>query len=70
MKKKSAQTKLKKKTSISISNYYEEIIKREILSGKYSSASQVVRAGLRLLEKEEFKTNKIRKNLKQKQTKS
>ena len=53
-----------KKTSISIGNYYEEVIKREILSGRYNSASEVVRAGLRLLEKEELKTEKVRKKRK------
>jgi len=35
-------TPKKKNTSISIGKYYEEIIKREISSGRYSSASEVI----------------------------
>lgn len=39
-----------KKTSITIGKCYQDIIKHEISTGKYNSASEVVRAGLLLLE--------------------
>jgi len=61
MKKESVYTSAKK-TSITITEYYQEIIKREMKSGKYGSASEVIRAGLRLLEKEGLKADKTRNN--------
>ena len=63
-------TPKKKNTSISIGKYYEEIIKREISSGRYSSASEVIRASLWLLEKEELKADKTRNNEKKVKTKT
>jgi antitoxin ParD1/3/4 len=42
-------------TSISIGNYFDSFIKSKISSGRYKNASEVVRAGLRLLEEEENK---------------
>ena len=40
-------------TSISIGNYFDNFIKSRISTGRYKNASEVVRAGLRLLEEEE-----------------
>ncbi len=40
-------------TSISIGNYFDSFIKSRISTGRYKNASEVVRAGLRLLEEEE-----------------
>jgi len=40
-------------TSISIGNYFDEFIQSRISAGRYKNASEVVRAGLRLLEEEE-----------------
>ena len=42
-----------KNTSISLENYFDEFIQSRISSGRYKNASEVVRAGLRLLEEEE-----------------
>ncbi len=42
-----------KNTSISIGNYFVDFIKSKVSSGRYKNASEVVRAGLRLLEDEE-----------------
>jgi antitoxin ParD1/3/4 len=42
-------------TSISIGNYFDSFIKNRISTGRYKNASEVVRAGLRLLEEEENK---------------
>ncbi len=42
-------------TSISLGNYFDRFIKSRISEGRYKNASEVVRAGLRLLEEEENK---------------
>ena len=41
---------MKKNTSISLGQHFDQFIKNEIESGKYKSASEVVREGLRMLE--------------------
>ncbi len=47
-------------TSISLGTHFEDFISTSIASGKYSSASEVVRSALRLLESEEKKLNELR----------
>jgi len=47
-------------TSISIGTYFDSFIKSRISTGRYKNASEVVRAGLRLLEEEENKTMALR----------
>jgi len=49
-----------KNTSITLGSHFEEIIQRSINSGRYASASEGVRAGLRLVEKEESKVIALR----------
>ena len=44
-----------KNTSILIGEHFEKFISREVSSGKYVSASEVVRTALRMLESEEEK---------------
>ena len=44
-----------KNTSILLGDHFEKFITREVSSGKYGSASEVVRTALRILESEEEK---------------
>jgi len=44
---------MSRNTSISIGNYFDNFIQNRISAGRYKNASEVVRAGLRLLEEEE-----------------
>ena len=49
-----------KNTSISLGDHFESFIQKEIATGRYSSASEVVRTALRLLETEENKIKALR----------
>mgnify|MGYP003612374334 FL=1 len=51
-------------TSILLGDYFEDFIKEQIASGKYSSVSEVVRTALRLFEQEESKTKVLINELK------
>ncbi len=52
-----------KNTSILLGNHFEDFINSKIASGRYSSASEVVRTALRLLELEEQKISHLRREL-------
>ncbi|MBN9292906.1 MAG: type II toxin-antitoxin system ParD family antitoxin [Flavobacteriia bacterium] len=53
-----------KNTSILLGDYFGSFINQQIKSGKFSSASEVVRAALRMFEHEETKKNELIKELK------
>lgn len=40
-------------TSISLDDHFSDFLSRQVASGRYRSSSEVVRAGLRLLEDQE-----------------
>jgi antitoxin ParD1/3/4 len=46
---------MNKNTSISLGNYFETFVRNSISKGRYKNVSEVIRAGLRLLEEEESK---------------
>ena len=46
---------MNKNTSISLGNYFDTFVQESISKGRYKNASEVIRAGLRLLEDEENK---------------
>jgi antitoxin ParD1/3/4 len=48
-------------TSISLGNHFESFIEHTISDGRYTNASEVIRAGLRLLEEEENRVVALRK---------
>ena len=48
-------------TSISLGNHFESFIESTLNNGRFTNASEVVRAGLRLLEDEENKIISLKK---------
>ena len=51
---------MSKNTSISLGNYFDQFINSQVSVGRYKNVSEVVRAGLRLLENEESKIIALR----------
>ncbi len=49
-----------KNTSIALSDHFNDFLTRQVQAGHYGSASEVVRAGLRLLEEHEAKMERLR----------
>jgi antitoxin ParD1/3/4 len=50
-------------TSISLDAHFSDFLAREVATGRYGSASEVVRAGLRLLEDQEARLSALRSAL-------
>ncbi|MBS1644908.1 MAG: type II toxin-antitoxin system ParD family antitoxin [Bacteroidetes bacterium] len=49
-----------KNTSISLGDYFDQFVSSQVSAGRYKNVSEVVRAGLRLLEDEESKVIVLR----------
>jgi antitoxin ParD1/3/4 len=46
---------MNKNTSVSLGNYFDQFVQNRIKEGRFKNVSEVIRAGLRLLEEEESK---------------
>ena len=53
-----------KNTSILLGDHFDNFINQQVKSGKYSSASEVIRTALRMFEHEETKKTELIKELK------
>lgn len=50
-----------KNTSVSLDNYFDDFVQGQVSAGRYKDVSEVIRAGLRLMENEESKAIALRK---------
>ena len=53
-----------KNTSILLGDYFDDFINKQVKAGRFSSASEVIRAALRMFEQEESKKAALIKELK------
>ncbi len=49
--------------SYSIGNHYEDVISNQVAQGRFNNGSEVVRAGLRMLEDYEARMNELRTHI-------
>ncbi len=49
-----------KNTSFTLGDHFDKFIAQQVLEGRFGSASEVIRAGLRVLEEEENKLAALR----------
>lgn len=54
-----------KNTSISLGNYFDQFVQTQVAAGRYKNVSEVISAGLRLLENEESKVIALRNAIQQ-----
>ena len=49
--------------SYSVGKHFEDVIKHQVETGRYKNQSEVVRAGLRLIEEQEIKLVNLREHI-------
>ena len=49
--------------NVSLSQHFEKFVTNQLENGRYNNASEVVRAGLRLLEEQELKLIELRSEI-------
>lgn len=54
---------MSKNTSISLGDYFDQFIKNRITEGRFKNVSEVIRAGLRLLEEEESRVKALKNSI-------
>ena len=54
---------MNKNTSVSLGSHFTEFVDKQIDDGRYTSVSEVIRAGLRLLEEHEQHVEAVRRAL-------
>jgi len=54
---------MQKNTSITLGKHFDNFVAKQIQDGRYASASEAIRSGLRLLEERELKISSLQQAL-------
>jgi len=54
-----------KNTSVSLGSYFDQFVSSQVSAGRYKNVSEVIRAGLRMLENEENKAIALKNAIEQ-----